>query len=492
MPKLILENKTAKLVESTNNKFNRLIDKELSFLVPGAQYSPAYKGFYSSGGQFVKWDGKKHLLKADLSFPIGLTERVLNLAKLENISLGVEDRRTKSSYQELSILSRLEELKKTPFPYQLDILAAAEKKEHGIIRLATGGGKTLVAALMTAKFNSSTVIYVIGKDLLHQIYNFFVSIFGSSVVGLIGDGECEIKDITIASVWTVGQALGIKKNKILLDEEEDEKNVSEDKYQDIKNFISSAKIHLFDECHIASCDTIQTIVENINPERLYGLSASPWRDDGSDLLIEAALGKNLIDISATYLIREGYLVQPKIKFLRVPGPTEKLKKNYQAIYKAYITDNQVRNEYVLKAAEQLIKLNCQSLILYREIQHGKKLYEMLSKHLPIALLSGKDSQDIREKAKEDLTTGKISAILASTIFDIGVDIPSASGLVTAGGGKSSVRALQRIGRVIRSFPEKKCAYVYDFLDQAHYLQQHSEQRKRVYELEPGFKVYWPE
>lgn len=491
MPKIILENKIAKLTESTNVKFHRAIDNDLSFLVPGAQYSPAYKGFYGREGKFVKWDGKKHLLKSDLSFPFGLLDRVLELGKSYQIPIEIEDRRKKSSYEEISIISRLNELKKTPFPYQLEILDVAEKNDHGIIRLATGGGKTLVAALLAAKFGSSTVVYVIGKDLLHQIYNFFLSVFGSDVVGIVGDGECIIKDITVASVWTVGQALGMKKNKILLDDEEEEKKVSEEKYTEILNFISTAKIHLFDECHIASCDTIQTIAQNINPERLYGLSASPWRDDNSDLLIEAVFGKYLIDISASYLIQEGYLVPPKIKFLRIPGPTEKLKKNYQAIYKAYITENQIRNDYVLKAAQQLEKLNCQSLILYREIQHGKRLYELINKKLPVALLSGRDSQDVREKAKEDLTSGKIVAILASTIFDIGVDIPSASGLVTAGGGKSSVRALQRIGRVIRGYPEKKCAYVYDFLDQAHYLQQHSEQRKRIYELEKEFKVFWP-
>lgn len=491
MPKIILENQTAKIINSNQIKFHHIIDEELSFLLPGAQYSPAYKGFYNREGKFVKWDGKKHLLKNDLSFPLGLLERVLQLGQIYQVPFEIEDRRVKTNSEEISILPRLQELKKTPFSYQLEILASAEKKDHGIIRLATGGGKTLVAALMTARFGKSTVIYVIGKDLLHQIYNFFSLIFGSDVIGIIGDGQCEIKDITIASVWTVGQALGLKKGKILLDEEEEEEKVSEDKYKEIINFISHAKVHIFDECHIASCDTIQTIAQNINPERLYGLSASPWRDDNSDLLIEAVFGKYLIDVSASYLIREGYLVPPKIKFLRIPGSTEKLKKNYQAIYKAYITDNQVRNEYVLKAAQQLEKLNCQSLILYREIQHGKKLFDLIGKSLPVALLSGKDPQEKREKAKEDLQTGKISAILASTIFDIGVDIPSASGLITAGGGKSSVRALQRIGRVIRGYPNKKCAYVYDFLDQAHYLQQHAEQRKKIYELEPEFKVYWP-
>ena len=84
--------------------------------------------------------------------------------------------------------------------------------------------------------------------------------------------------------------------------------------------------------------------------------------------------------------------------------------------------------------------------------------------------------------------GELDCIIASTIFDEGVDIPILDTLILAGGGKSKVRAMQRIGRVIRKYPKKKKAFVIDFLDNATYLKNHSAARKRMYETERLFDV----
>jgi superfamily II DNA or RNA helicase len=92
--------------------------------------------------------------------------------------------------------------------------------------------------------------------------------------------------------------------------------------------------------------------------------------------------------------------------------------------------------------------------------------------------------------KEKITSGKIKCIVASTIYDIGVDLPILSGLIIAGGGKSSVRALQRVGRVIRLHPSKKQAAIIDFADQAPYLLEHSERRRDI--LLEEFEVSWPQ
>jgi superfamily II DNA or RNA helicase len=78
------------------------------------------------------------------------------------------------------------------------------------------------------------------------------------------------------------------------------------------------------------------------------------------------------------------------------------------------------------------------------------------------------------------------------VFDIGVDIPSLDALIMAGGGKSTVRVLQRIGRVIRPFPGKTDAMVMDFLDNARYLDKHSATRLAVYQAEPRFQIRLPQ
>lgn len=483
MGKILVRNTQCKIVNETNLKLLGIIDRELSFNVQGAQYSPQYK--------YGRWDGTYRLLSESLVFSYGLLPRVLKIYSKNNVEVEIEDQRDqKSLNSKIDISSKLKELKKIPRDYQLQAVEACEKNDCGILRLATGAGKTVLSALITAHFGKRTIIYVIGNDLLYQTHKLFSDIFGMKI-GIVGDGLCEIADINVASIWTVGQALGLKKKDILIDEDSDEKDLSIDKYASIRQMLTDAKVQIFDECHVASCATIKAIVANIDPEHVYGMSASPWRDDGSDLLIEAALGKNIIDIPASYLIERGYLVKPTITFKNVP-PLESLSsKVYKAIYKEYITDNKFRNDLIINSTLELNEKNYKSLVLFNNISHGNTIYNEMKNKIPCSIISGKDSTDERQRARDDLESGKIKAILASKIYDIGVDIPFISGLVLGGGGKSSVRALQRIGRVIRPFENKNDAQVVEFYDNAHFLRDHAKKRIEIYRSEPAFDVNVP-
>jgi len=137
----------------------------------------------------------------------------------------------------------------------------------------------------------------------------------------------------------------------------------------------------------------------------------------------------------------------------------------------------------------LLNKNYTPLVLFKQINHGNILLEKLQNAgIKCEMLYGNDTIERRNEVKEMLISKKISVILASTIFDLGVDIPELNALVLCGGGRSSIRALQRIGRVIRAFPGKKFAAVVDFYDQVKFLKKHSVIRYDIYSSEPGFKV----
>lgn len=492
MSKLIIKNKLCKIVEENKQLLEKL-DLELSYDVIGAEYSSAYKRGYMDpfSGQYVNWDGKNYLLNDDLSFKYGLKDRVINFYKKNNIELEIEDLRPKKSKANpINIQLELKKNNKTPRDYQIKAAEVAIQNDFGIIRAATGSGKTLIVTLIVAMLGKKSAVFVIGTDLLYQFHEFFTKIFPNKKIGIIGDGLCEIGDINIISVWTAGKAFGLNDKSILLENDEKEKSLNDDNKEKIINLLSKCKVFIFDECHICSCSTVQTITSNIEPEHVYGMSASPWRDDGSDLLIESVLGSRIVDISATKLINEGYLVKPIIKFVRVPQYHKALKKNYQSVYRTYICENDVRNNLIVDYTEKLVKLGYKPLVLYNSVKHGEILQGLISKKVSCVLLSGKDKMEVRKKAKQDIESGEIQVIIASKIFDIGVDIPALSGLIVAGSGKSSVRALQRIGRVIRPYKGKKQAAIVDFIDQTHYLKKHSQARKKIYSLEEGFDVKW--
>jgi len=491
MTKLIIKGNTSQIIEESDVEHILALDKHLSFYVQGAEHTAAFKGFLNRDGDWVKWDGFKKLLTPTLQFATGLVSRVKDFYAAAGKEIEVIDKRgPKSVGIERNILNNLQKIGKVPYPYQMEILDVIDKNDRGIIKVATGGGKSLIAALIAAKLGKKTIIYVIGKDLLYQFHDFFSQCFDEPI-GIIGDGQCQIHDINIASIWTVGQAIGLKKNEILLDSDDDEKAIAKGKYADIIKMMKDSRVHIIDECHMSACETIQQIFKHSTVEHIYGLSGSPWRDDGADLLIEAILGRYIVNIPASRLINEGFLAKALIRFRVTPPYPYELEKNYQSIYKKYVVENDARNGLVLDAAKALVGKGYQTLVLFSSIKHGDILYELFQQHMRCALLNGSNSKDEREQVKKDLQDHKIDCVLASKIFDIGVDIPSLSGLVIACGGKSTVKALQRVGRVIRKYPGKQFAVVIDFADQATYLDNHSRIRHKIYTSEEGFDVTWP-
>ena len=491
MTKILIRNTNCQIIEESDANHLLALDKDLSFYVQGAEHTAAFKGFVNREGTFVKWDGFKKLLTPTLQFATGLLDRVVAFYQTAGKEVELIDKRApKSIGQPFSILENLHAIDKDPYLYQLEILDVIDKNDRGIIKVATGGGKSLIAALIAAKLGKKTIIYVIGKDLLYQFHTFFSQCF-SEKIGIIGDGLCEIHNINIASIWTVGQAIGMSKKNILLDSDDDEEEVSPNKYDAIVKMMKESKVHIIDECHMSACETIQQVYKFASPEHLYGLSGSPWRDDGADLLIESVLGKYIVNISASRLIASGHLAQALIRFRVVPPYPVPLERVYQSVYKKYVVENDARNGLVLDAAKTLVGKGYQTLVLFSSLKHGKILYDVFKNHMKCAILDGGNDKDEREQVKKDLQDHKIDCVLASRIFDIGVDLPSLSGLVLACGGKSTVKALQRVGRVIRKYPGKKFAVIVDFIDQAPYLDNHSRIRYKIYKSEEGFDVSWP-
>lgn len=489
MTKIVLTNKSCQILDEYDLDFLNKLDQELSFFVPGANYSKAFKGYYDTDKQkYISWDGRKRLLTNDLKFSPGLLDRVKSHFISNNKQFTIIDNRRITRASKIDILGNLKEINKIPYYYQVDSANLVHQFERGIFRMATGSGKSITMALIVAELGKPTIVYVIGTDLLYQLHSLFELVFKQKI-GIIGDGKCDIHDLNVASVWTVAQALGLKKTKA--DEEGEEKAPDPAKYKYIRDALGRAKVHILDECHLSAAPTIQGIFKTINPEHLYGMSASPWRDDGADLLIENYLGHKIIDISARRLITEKFLVPPTIRFLSVAPYEYKSSKNYKTLYNKYIVQNASRNNMIVKGATKLVEQGFSTLVLFHSINHGKILYDQLKQLIPCEMLSGKDSSIQRQKTRDNLESGKIKCILASKIFDIGVDLPSLSGLIAAGAGKSSVRALQRIGRVIRSYPNKERAAVIEFADQAPWLLDHALARKKIYEEE--FEVVqWPE
>lgn len=478
---VISDNKYCQFVTSDKIIIGQL-KKFLSYKTVGVEYTAAYKN---------GWNGITYLLDTKGYFLLGLLPKVITFLSENNIPFTQIDKRKPITVNpSIDLTDKLKTLGLIPRDYQLEILDACIKNNRGIVRACTSSGKTLCAAMVTAHYNKPTIITVIGLDLLKQFHDLFSSIFDEPI-GFIGNGVCEIQRINIASIWTIGRALKLDDKLILSDDEdgEDEQDLDLSQKEKIVKLLNNTKLIICDESHVVTTKTISEIYKNVDPDFIYGFSGTPFRDDGSDLLINGILGEQIINISASRLIENGIIATPIIKFVSVPQVGGMSMQPYQTVYKSCIVENDIRNNFIIQNLKSLIEKKYTPLILFKQIKHGSILFALAQDAgIKCEMLHGNDSLERRTDVKKMLVKKEIDCIFASVIFDIGIDIPMLSALVLTGSGKSTIRTLQRIGRVIRMFPGKKIAAIIDFYDQVKFLKKHSLIRYETYKSEAGFKV----
>ncbi len=462
----------------------RELDLILSYQVQGFQFMRTK----------TNWDGRYRLLDRHMTFPIGLLPKTLDFFRKEGVKVTLVDNREALSYSDQMVLDP--ESGFDPRKYQLNLVDKAWKVSQsaggGIVRAATGAGKTLCIAMITAKMGIKTVIYVIGVELLYQMKKTIEKAFPHMKVGMVGDGHCDVQDVTVCTIWSAASAFNqkVKFTDSDLTNDSAKKNKKLNK-ELVRDMVRRAEMIIVDECQYAASATVQFLhKESQSARHRFLFSGTPWREAGDDILIESVGGPKFFDINASKLIREGWLVPPEIYFLDVPM-MRGVGKNYHQVYDNYIVNHKARNNLILSATEKLVKNGHKTLILVTKVDHGKLLLDRLDSSLRVASLDGRNKTADRLSAIQAMRDGEMDVLIASKIFDQGIDIPELDALVLAGSGKSSGRALQRVGRVIRRREGKKKAYVIDFWDNCKYLRDHSEARFNIYSTEPEFRIKLP-
>lgn len=460
------------------------LDEEVSYWRMNAEHTTSYKE--------GKWDGMRRLFdRRSSSFPTGLISRIIKVLDRQQVRYRVDDLRERGTETLRFKRPPMSQLR----AYQKEALDAAIKGERGVLEMATGSGKTVVAAYIIGKLKRPALFFVHTRDLLYQTRNLLERILGIPI-GQIGDGVVDIKDVTVGTIQTCSRALGLAQAKSSDDDTEDsevEQNSSNEepellpeKVEQINELLRNVPVAVFDECHHIPAETSYLLALNL-PKAMFrfGLSATPYRSDRQDMLIEAALGERLVSINASYLIERKHLVPPHITFFVMQASEGNQGRTYHEVYQREIVENEKRNQFAADIARKYLAENKTVLVLVGQIKHGKRLAALLPEAI---FLTGRDSSSVRNEALDRLRDRTQPLIIATTLADEGLDIPSLDVLILAGGGRSETRALQRIGRALRPVKGKSKAYVVDFFDEARFLCEHSKSRIEIYETERYFQM----
>jgi superfamily II DNA or RNA helicase len=407
------------------------------------------------------------------TFATGLLERVLRFLTKKGISHSVKDQR--------EALPKFEEVKEFHFadkvesrPEQIDTVNRALQEGRGIIHCATNFGKTEVACAIISEYGRQTkklprVLFLIHRaGLVQQTAERFRQHLFQIPVTEIGSGHKTIptSGIVVATVQTASNLL---------------------RTAAFEEFQEHCELLFIDEFHINKAWQCSRIVSQNKAPMRFGLSGTVDRSNKTKMLHYVGLtGPIIAEVRNKELVELGRSAKPVIRFVEVNAQTIPKKVKHGGGYRLGVVKNVVRNNLIYQEALRYLKKDFKTLITVARIAHGLELKRLLESRvdLRVEFLSGSSTIPHRKKIIGEFENGKVGVLIASPIFDTGVDIPSIQAWVNAAGGKGWELVLQRLGRVLRRKEGDNRVFISDFVDQHNwYLMRHSMARLRHYRRE---------
>ncbi len=351
-----------------------------------------------------------------------------------------------------------------PRPYQKDAIAAWERQgRHGVVILPTGAGKTLVAQMAIERVKRSAIIVVPTIDLMNQWYDILLATFQAEV-GLIGGGYFELGALTVttyASAFRFMERLGNQFGLII-----------------------------FDECHHLPGSAYRYAAEMaIAPFRL-GLTATPERSDGADVMLEELIGPIVYHSTPRELAGE-YLADYVLERIHVHlNPEERAAyERERAVFRSFLDQqgiglSSLRGWQMFVAASARSEAGRRAMLAYREskrIALGTEaklrvLANLLQRHRKDRMLIFTAENEMVYRISEQFlipaithhtpikerrqwlqafNQGDVLAVATSKVLNEGVNIPDASVAVVLSGSGSTREHIQRLGRILRKRPDKE-------------------------------------
>ena len=337
-----------------------------------------------------------------------------------------------------------------PRPIQTEALDALERTrangfDRAFVVMATGLGKTWLAAFDSARPGFRRVLFVAHREeILRQSRDVFRRVRPDADLGLfMGDEKVRDTEVVFASVQTL--------------------------HRHLDGFARAVFDYVvIDEFHHAAASTYRRVLGHFDPKFLLGLTATPDRRDGADLL--ALCGDNLVfdcglaeGISRHELSPFHYWgIADVTDYAPIPWRSGRFDPETLA------TAIETRERATKVLREWRDKGGGPTLAFCSSISHAEFMKQFLvAEGVPSgAVHSGSDS-DPRHRSIADLQSGEIEVLFTVDVFNEGVDIPEVETVLMLRPTDSPVVFLQQLGRGLRRTTGKAALCVIDFVGNHH-------------------------
>ncbi|MDO6586386.1 DUF3427 domain-containing protein [Salipiger sp. 1_MG-2023] len=334
-----------------------------------------------------------------------------------------------------------------PHPIQVEALAALqttreEGNRAGLVVLATGLGKTWLAAFDTLRANAERVLFVAHRDeILTQAISAFRKVRPEARIGRYSGTDKEADaDLLFASIQTLGRAEHLRR-------------FAPDHFDYI----------IVDEFHHAAARTYQNLIDHFTPRFLLGLTATPDRTDGGDLL--GLCGENLVyqcdlfrGIEAGRLSPFHYFGVPDdIDYAQIPWRSGQFDPSeLEAQLATTARAENALEQFRKRARGPAIGFCCSK----RHADYMARFFRDAGLRA-VAVHSGEDSAP-RASSLTQLGAGELDILFAVDMFNEGVDVPEIGTVLMLRPTESAIIWLQQLGRGLRKI-EGKVLQVIDYI-----------------------------
>lgn len=328
-----------------------------------------------------------------------------------------------------------------PMDFQRTGVMTLFEKTIGIVKADVGAGKSLCIAMAVAAMPIKWLILVHRDNLVGDLSALFTKIGIEHTTHT--SKRRKISQVTIATFSSAS------------------------KPEQLRALTAGVQGVIVDEAHTAAADSRADVLASLTSAYYrFGLSGTPFdRSDSKSIVVVGHLGSIVYKIDTQELEGLGRIVPANVRMVDY-AHQQPTKKEYSAIYREVIVTNPGRNALVVEMVRRAAK-PCMVFIQHKE--HLKLLVAALNKAFAdskerIVFAWGDTPDEVRKELVGGVRDGEYDILVASVVFQEGVNIPDLRSVVLASAGKATIATVQRLGRGTRSSAGKTEFELWDIQD----------------------------
>jgi len=335
--------------------------------------------------------------------------------------------------------------------------------DTGILGAATAFGKTAVGAYLVSARKVNTLILVHNTEIMKnwvEDFEKFLHIEEEPPEYITATGRIKKRKSVIGRMHAGHNSVTGIIDVVMIS--------SLGKKGEINQMVKDYGLVIMDECHHGASQTAEEVLNEINAKYVYGLTATPKRDDGQEQKVFMQFGPIRYRYTAKDRSKEQgikHFVYPRFTRLVHPeGETLRINDAYQMV-----RESNVRNNLIISDVEDCLANGRTPLVLTKFKDHAAFLYDKLSgKADHVFLLQGgksaKERDLIRKQMKEVSENETIILVAIGQYIGEGFNYPRLDTLMLTTPIAWQGNVEQYAGRLHRDFEGKQDVIIYDYVD----------------------------